>query len=438
MLSRPAGLPATVALLVIVLVAVSCHDNFVPRDPCEGVTCSSHGICYESEEGTATCLCEQGFTADGEACVPIAADGDADADLDADADADADADDDHDADTSGDADSESDADDDEDHPVGLPGEDVTLPTGWTAEVWLDFSDDFDYIDVQYPDDPLSYSNRPHHMFLIPEPFEPGIGLVATWEIYEARAPDQFIKHDYRPVIEDSGGPDAMWDAVFCGEWWSESAGICVGAGSQREGDGIYRIELDWSIHRLSDENNVGDIEYDPTGAFDELGTPQLYWAGPTGLQRYGDEAFFSGMLNGAFTELLPTGDMLTMDTDDTTGEHRLVYIESLTHNTATLLSTAESFPRVNQQNAGVYAIVSVDSSDLAGLAYVIVGAKQLVELDSGGVPTVLAETDPDGDWMWAHAVVPPASHPLGADGPAFYVLEANPTTEVNRIIRLIP
>jgi len=325
-------------------------------------------------------------------------------------------------------------------PGSLPGEDVTVASEWTVELWSDFSDRYTYIPDQYDDDGVAlFSNRPHHLFLIEEPFDPGLGLLATWEIWELREPDVIVEHDsYFRAVSSSAGPDAFFDAEFCGAYMAPAAGICVGVGSQNSGDGIFRIELDWSITQVSSVNNVGDLAFDETGAFDGSGVPTLFWAGPDGLRRFGESVFYSGMLNGAFTEILPNGDIFTMHTDRSTGERRLVRVEPITYAETTFLSTFDGGPDINVQNAGVYRVVGGDISDLPAYAYAIIGQGTLVSFDAAGAMSVVAETDPMGDWIWAHAVVAPASHTLAQGGPTFYVYEFDPTTETNRVFRLTP
>ena len=82
-------------------------------DPCEGLACSGHGACG-SEDGTARCDCDDGYHAEGLACIADASDGDADTDADGDADGDGDIDADSDSDVDSDADSDGDVDADSD------------------------------------------------------------------------------------------------------------------------------------------------------------------------------------------------------------------------------------------------------------------------------------------------------------------------------------
>jgi hypothetical protein len=321
-------------------------------------------------------------------------------------------------------------------PTGLPGEAIEVPPGWSVEVWVDFSSSFTFMPVQYVDDPYEFNNRPHHMFLLPAPFTPGIGLVATWEIFEIRAPDVFIPHGYYPGSDDGPGPDALWDAVFCDAWMAAGPGICVAAGSQNGGDGHYRIAPDWSITPLSSTNNVCDLAYDPAGLFDAVGAPTIYWSGPDGLRRFGEPVFYPGMLNGAFTEILPSGDVLTFHTETTTNRRRLVRVASGTHAELVVREAVGTFEPIARQHAGVYAIVTGDVARFPGAGYAIDAARELLEIDASGAATTIARAG--SGWRWTHALVPPASHPLGAAGPAFYLLEFEPATETNRIIRIAP
>jgi hypothetical protein len=49
--------------------------------PCDGVTCSGHGRCFD-DGATALCVCDEGYHASGLACLPDGGDGDADGDSD--------------------------------------------------------------------------------------------------------------------------------------------------------------------------------------------------------------------------------------------------------------------------------------------------------------------------------------------------------------------
>jgi hypothetical protein len=269
------------------------------------------------------------------------------------------------------------------------------------------------------------------------PFAPGLGLVATWELLELHAPDGYARHDYYQAVGATVGPDALWDTVPCADYLSPGGGggLCVAAGSQGGGDGLFRIEADWSINLVDPINNITQVSYDATGRFDATGVPTLYWAGPVGLQPHNGAVLQPGNHNGGFTEVLPDGQILSATND--AGPWDLGLIASGTH-AITVLAQTPGLRPVNNQNAGAFAIVSGSIAALPGYAYVVVETSRLVELAQDGTMTVLAETDPQDDWVWSHAVVPPAGHPLAAGGPAFYVLEYNPRTEQNRILRIAP
>jgi hypothetical protein len=115
---RPVG-PGSLATLALALALgvgiAGCREG-VSLDPCSVVTCGDHGRCVATLSGQPTCVCDQGFVADGATCVSEA---DADADLDQDADADADLDQDADADADADQDADADADQDADADADL-------------------------------------------------------------------------------------------------------------------------------------------------------------------------------------------------------------------------------------------------------------------------------------------------------------------------------
>jgi hypothetical protein len=213
-------------------------------------------------------------------------------------------------------------------------------------------------------------------------------------------------------------------------------GICVAAGSQNSGDGLYKIAPDWSIARLTNDNNVADIAYDPLGVFDGVGAPAMYWSGPDGLRRYGEPVFYPGMLNGAFTEILPSGDVLTLHRDLDGTRPRLVLVASGSHAERVVREASASFGPVARQHAGVFAAVGGAVSRLGGSAYAIYDTRELLEIDPNGVATTIARAG--AGWRWTHALVPPAAHPLGSGGAALFVLEVEPANEINRIIRLSP
>lgn len=86
-------------LLFFVLTGLTgaCGDD-PPPDPCDGVTCSDHGYCFE-ESSSPMCHCNSGYHPRGLSCVPDEADADADVDSDIDGDGDADGDGDTDGDS---------------------------------------------------------------------------------------------------------------------------------------------------------------------------------------------------------------------------------------------------------------------------------------------------------------------------------------------------
>jgi len=316
--------------------------------------------------------------------------------------------------------------------AGDIGESVTLPDGWTATVWFDFSDLYTYDDALYFDDPFTYTNRPHRLFVIPSPFEPGLGLVSSWELIEVRAPDTFVRHDY--YLASTNGPEVLWDAEFCGLSGGAAAdGICVAAGSQGGGDGIYRVEQDWSMAIVDPANNMTELAYDASGAFGGVGSPQLFVGSPEGVRVLGDAVFFGGLVNGGFLDLGRDGSLFASIGDPL---RELVRITSTTESQSLLTVDVADGNPVAIQNDGTIAIVTGGGDQFGGLAHIVVSGKELRRVGDTGAFAAIARTE--GDWIWSHAVVPPSSHPLAGAAGAFYILEVNPTTEVNRILRIGP
>jgi hypothetical protein len=214
-------------------------------------------------------------------------------------------------------------------------------------------------------------------------------------------------------------------------------GFCIAAGSQGGGDGIFRIEADWSIRLIDPVNNVDDLAWDRFGAFDAVGGPTLYFGRPTGLDRYPTGAIQPGDHHGAFTEVVPSGDILAAIPDTPRTTYTLTRVQSGSHQQTTL-GMLTSSTTINAQNGGAYAIVAGDTSTLPALGYVIVDARRLVAVELDGSLVDIAATDPSGDWRWTHATVASPSHELGGGRTVIYVLEFNPITEQNRVLRLLP
>ena len=145
------------------LALLTCQDNFEPSDPCEGVTCSGRGECFDDGH-TAVCICHDGFHPEGLECVADGPDGDADSDVDLDdealPDAAPDADDDGvpDADSDADADRQPDGDTDR-LPDGEVGPDAEAD-GTDAEAWScpchSGVDNFCMYEPSTPDCPMTW------------------------------------------------------------------------------------------------------------------------------------------------------------------------------------------------------------------------------------------------------------------------------------------
>ncbi len=321
---------------------------------------------------------------------------------------------------------------------GLSDESLMLPAGWTAEVWFDFSDSYTFVADDYNDDGFIFSNRPHHAFLLSAPFAPGIGLMGNQEVLELSNDGTFSRHDYFQVLPQ--GPDVIWDAQACGSLGTDtsSQGLCVAAGSQNAGDGIFRIESDWSMSVITTDNNVTVLAYDATGTFDSTGTPSLYWGSPNGLRLMGGALVYDMNMNGGFARLLDDGNILLSSTDSNAGVGLLLTIESGTHQETELARVAITPSTIGLQNDQRFAIIEGARSGFPGIAHVIIEGKRLAQINADGTMVIIAETDMNDDWIWVAGVSPDSGHPLADAGPGIFILEFNPTTNVDRVIRLAP
>lgn len=58
-----------IALLTVFFLPGCTRQGYEPAEPCKGVSCSEHGECGVAGDGSAVCLCDQGYHAEGLECV---------------------------------------------------------------------------------------------------------------------------------------------------------------------------------------------------------------------------------------------------------------------------------------------------------------------------------------------------------------------------------
>lgn len=308
----------------------------------------------------------------------------------------------------------------QDGPRLLDGENVTAPPGWTVEVYRDFSADYEFRSMDFSEPMETYSNDTIRLFVVEAPFEPGLGIVAGRHVLELQASGAFVDHNYTPAAVDTVGPDVITAGTFFPNIDGAPA-IVLSATSWGAGDGHYTLDTSWTLTQATANNNVWTVSADPTGRFDGLGLPALYWSGyEQALFRYGWVEIVPAA-SASDIQVLPGGEMLAVVQG---APASLVRIESVTHGVTQLMGPAMRS----------LTLVAGAPERFSGYAYALYDQRQLIELRRDGSFTVLAETD----WTWASAVVPPASHPLGAGRPGFYILDKNRALDRDRVIRLVP
>jgi hypothetical protein len=323
----------------------------------------------------------------------------------------------------GDVDIGGDADDDASGRVELDGEEVFLAEGWSVEIAMDFSNRFSLPAEPFVDVNVAYE-QPRELFLLPDPFPEGVGVIAGRRIYALAPPDGVEEHDYSPATIDEFGPDSIRQAHAVSDFDGNPV-MFVSSGSWNGGDGVYRVERDWSITRMNNNNNIEAVVADSQGRYDGRGVPTLYWSNDRGLRREGPVTVFDA---AKILEcvLLASDDMACVTTAADDWVLRSLEVFASTSHDAT--TVAVDVPDLN--------LVSGDLSGSATGLFAVQNRRELVVLDFDGEVEVHARTLTSG-WQWVAAVIPPGEHILGGDG-SFYLVEFNGNDHRYRLLRLQP
>ncbi len=299
-----------------------------------------------------------------------------------------------------------------------------LLPGWTVKVWRDFSEQVDYNAQDLIDGDQIFGNAPGGLFLLSPPFEDGFGVFFGRELLQLPAEGTSTLRDYRPAaVNGSALPDHMTDALQVSPWRGTENSILITSTSDKGGDGVYQIALDWSMSRAQNYNNVRTVAFDPNGNFDDLGQPEVYYGAMDGLQRFAEpnpvEIAVGDAVRIAFE---PGNRLLVVRRFSDLGTMTASSIESGTHNEALWYDA----PGNNLQIVrGTVAQAS---------ATFIRDRNELVELSQSSPEQVIASSS-DPDWRWM-AALKVSTGPLAFDG--FYLLEHNPGLDLERILLLSP
>lgn len=297
--------------------------------------------------------------------------------------------------------------------IGDAGSDlshIALSAGWSVEVWRDVAPLVPYVDQQFVDGTEIYSNQIGGPFAISGAMGESLGVLAGRTIVSLTA-TTFALHDYgRHAPNTSPFPDEISSAV-----WKDNS-LALTSTSLDGGDGVFTIASDWTIAVALTTNNVRHIALDPTGAFDAIGTPGLYFGDMNGVYRLAGRILIVPSQDAASVHVVGDKILYTSRASDTSAD--LYAIASTTH-TQKLILHAEVIDLGEGPTPAGY------------LGWAVLDTHRLGRIDASdtGFEEAASTT---GDWVWTGAMAPPQGHALGD---ATYVVESNRVLNVDRVLR---
>jgi hypothetical protein len=295
---------------------------------------------------------------------------------------------------------------------------VQLAPGYQVSVFQDFSAGFVFDANDWQEATEVHDNQPDYLFTLDTPFPRAIGVIAGREILVLDGTSLEI-HDFGQHDRNTlGQADNLTGAVLVPDFAPGAAALVVSSGSEDTGDGLFAISPSWEISLDLTVNNTRCVVYDPTGAFDAMGSAQRYLGHQNGLVRRGDQAMITF---GDTRSMRLAGDTLYVTQANAQQTEDLVRVATTTHArqvlaTRTKLRLVEGTPPGNT------------------IAWAIADDAQLVLIGQNGGIEVVAELSDPG-YRWTGAVAPPAGHPLAG---RVYVLESHRGNDLDRVLALTP
>jgi hypothetical protein len=304
---------------------------------------------------------------------------------------------------------------------------VQLASGWTATLLVDLTgivpyraDDFDDGSNEVLD------NAPIAVATLYAPFAASVAVSAGRDVIELASDGTPTVHDYRPATPDTTGPDQCAHLAF-GDTPDVGAQLWIGASSQGNGDGLYRVDpATWAITRDAMNNNVNGLAWDATGAYDATGTPAMYFVDQNDVYRRdgaaGSATPIVGEANTMDTIVVSASDLFVeneLTAQDTSEE--IDRIDSSTHALRTVV-TGTAFHVVEEGPLSATSVIAIrDAATLASYA------------DDGTEQAIASSTDPN--WVWQSASAPQPPHPLAG---GYVVLESNRTLDRDDLVYIAP
>jgi hypothetical protein len=298
---------------------------------------------------------------------------------------------------------------------------VQLASGWTATLLVDLTgivpynaDDFDDGSNEVLD------NAPITVATLYAPFAASLAVSAGRDVIELASDGTPTVHDYRPATPDTAGPDQCAHMAF-GDTPDVGAQLWIGASSQGQGDGVYRVDpATWEITRDAMNNNVNGLAWDSQGAYDAFGTPAMYFVDTSNLWRRDGSGSATSIVfeNDTMDTLVVTASAIYVENDLTTDE--IDTVASGTHALATL-ATSSAFHVVEEGPLAATSVIAIaNTTTLASYA-------------DDAVTPIASSTDPS--WVWQSASAPQPPHPLAG---GYVVLESNRTLDRDDLVYIAP
>jgi hypothetical protein len=300
---------------------------------------------------------------------------------------------------------------------------VTVAPGWTVRVLADLTGVVPYRADDYTDGTNEVlDNAPIATAALYPPFTGDLAIAfgrALVEYTDGAAP---VVHDYRPAAPDMTGPDELSHLVF-GTSADRGASLWIAASSQLNGDGVYVASPTWTLTRDSANNNGNGIAFDPTGAFDAVGKPSVYFIDQTGIRLRAPSQASTLVFTqaGGIGHLAVAAGAMFAVRDLAAGGTELDRIVTSTH-VREPVATSADFRVLESGAAGDGTIATIRDQ------------RALVVFAADGTPTVEV-TLAEPDWVFVAGSLVKAPNRFAGD---FVVLESNRAADRDRLLLVAP
>jgi hypothetical protein len=289
-----------------------------------------------------------------------------------------------------------------------------ITTDLDIELFQDFSAQFAYDPLDFPETSETFDNQPSWVFALQPPFPAALGVVAGRQILVLSG-SSYEEHDFGQHAPNQPQlPDHLTGAMFVANLDGDPA-IYASSSSQNAGDGSFIITPAWTISREQTTNNVRGVLFDTAGAFDNLGAPEGYLGSQLGIVKRSTN---TTLVAGDNQNLVLVGNDLLV-TRHLAASVELRRIATITH-AETLLATSTRI-RLGE-----------GAPPAGAIAWALVDNARLALVRSTGALDVIAETT-DPAFVWHAVAVPPTGHPQAG---RIYILESNRDRDIDRILAL--